>query len=387
MHVLILPSWHMPHGGFVRNQARVLKEKGLTVNVLANVHISLTHDKTKYFTSSFCTFISEEDDLMFFRHNYRSLPKLQVTNAKLWAKSTVKLFEKYQQKFGKPDIIHVHSAFWGGYAAHLIKEKYNIPYIITEHGGIFGLFCDYAKNRFVNWYTPLLEKAFSNADYITPVSNNQIAKIKTFLTKEVPINPVTNVINTDFFHYKERRKNTEKITFVTVNGFYIPKAYDILLPAFDKACAQNTNLEIRIVGENFNSKAFKPIWNNVVNKDKFYFTGELTANGVREELWNADCYIMPSRSEGQPQATLEALCTGLPMVCTEVVPHSVTTKENSIIIPVENIEKMTDAILKLSNTYKNYDNKAISEHIKNICGKEAFAKAIIDVYEQVINKK
>ena len=389
MHILMLPSWYMPHGGqFVRNQAQALKEKGFTVNILANVQTALTLDKSKYFTFPFCSFVSEEDNLTVFRCYSRDLPKLSRINAKIWVKNTVKLFEKYLQEFGKPDIIHAHTANYGGYVAALIKKKYGIPYIITEHRSIMSYLCEHSRKSFENWHAPYYSRAYSNADYITPVSKLQIPKIKTFLTREVPIVPVTNVINTDFFHFKERKNNTEKIKFVTVNGFYFNKSYDILIPAFDAACDKNPNIAINVVGENFEKKEFlNKLWKNVKNKDKISFTGELTAEGVRNELWQADCYIMPSRAEGQPQATLEALCTGLPMVCTNVIPDNVATAENSIMIQMENIELMTEAILKLSDTYKNYNNKAISENAVNICGKEAFTKAIIDVYKQVLGKE
>ncbi|MDR1544201.1 MAG: glycosyltransferase, partial [Prevotellaceae bacterium] len=382
LHILQLPSIYIPHGGqFVRNQAQALQEKGLIVNVLANVGINLRGFRKKYFTLPYFSYISKEDGLEVYRLFTRIIPKLVKWNHIIWAKRTVRLFEKYIKKYGKPDIIHAHFALWGGYAAFLIKQKYGIPYIITEHFSIMSNLCEYSRNKFKNWETPYYSAAYSNADFITPVSKLQIPKIRTFLTKDVPISPVTNVINTDFFYYKERKNDAEKINFVTVNGFYFQKGYDILIPAFDTACKQNPNIELTVVGENFEKKEFQnTLWKKVKHKDKFHFTGELTSDGVRNELWKADCYLMPSRAEGQPQATLEALCTGLPMVCTNVIPDSVAVKENSIMIQMENIELMTEAILKMSDTYKNYDNKSISEHAVNICCKDTFCKEIMKVY-------
>ena len=386
MYILELPSWHFPQGGgFVRSQAQILKEKGLIVDVLENASLAITTDKTKYFTLPYKAFLIEEDNLKFFRHYFRNLPKLPKINAERWIKSTVNLFEKYQKKFGKPDIIHAHSAIWGGYVAYLIKEKYNIPYIITEHRARFSQSCDYANSLFENWYTPLLEKAFSEASAIVPVADIIRPKIETFLTKKVPICSISNVLDTDYFYYRER-EITEKIKFVACNGFYFYKAYDILIPAFDAACDKNPNIEITIAGENFEQPEFRDIlWKNVRNKDKFYFAGKLTAEGIRSELWKANVFIVPSRSESQSIATLEALSTGLPIVATSTIPKIMTTAENSLVVPVENIEAMTAAILEMSDNFHKYDGKSISEHIKSIAGKEAFAKAIIEIYRQVIS--
>jgi len=388
LHILKLPSWHIPQGGgFVRNQTQTLKEKGLIVNILENASLAIRIDKAKYFTLPYNTFLSEEDGLIFFRHFFRDLPKLHKINAKRWIKSTFNFFEKYQKIFGKPDLIHVHSSIWGGYAAYLIKEKYNIPYIITEHRGRFGQSCDYAKDLFKNWQTPLLEKAFSESDAIVPVSENLVPKIRTFLKKDVPIIPVSNVLNTDFFYYKER-KSSEKIRFVTTNSFVPAKSYDILFPAFDRACDKMPNIELTVCGNNFaGNKNFDKIWKNIKNKNNFHFAGFLNAEGIRNELWQADIFVLASRVEAQPSAVLEALSTGLPMVCTTVVPQMVATAENSIVVPVENEEKLLNAIIEMAKNYQKYNGKNISEHIKSVAGKDAFAKQIIKVYEQVINKK
>jgi len=393
LHILKLPSWYTsnfaPIGGrFVADQAQILKSKGVETNVLANVSLTIKNDKAEYFILPYRAFLSEENGLSVFRHYFRCLPKFpKPFNAKRWIKSTLKLFEKYQAQFGKPDLIHVHSAIWGGCAAALIKEKYGIPYIITEHRGIFGQSCEYAKNTFKDWQTPFLEKAFSEAAAIIPVSENLTPKIQSFLNKKVSIIPISNVLDTDFFHYKKRDKS-EKIRFITTNNFSIAKAYDILFPAFDSACNEIPNLELTICGKNFwNNQEFEKIWQKIKNKNNFRFVGFKNSKEVRSELWQADIFVLASRVEAQPVAVLEALSSGLPIVCTAVVPKIVATAENSIVVPVENEEKLQNAITEMAKNYQKYNGKAISEHIKSVAGKEAFAKAIMEVYEQVLSEK
>ena len=388
MRILMLPSWYIPYGGrFVCNQTQILKEKGLTVDILANNSISIKKDRKKYIIYPWKSYVSYEDDILIYRFFTRALPKLTKINAFRWINNTVCLFEKYRQKFGAPDIIHVHSAIWGGYAAYLIKEKYGVPYIITEHRGRFGQSCDYAKNLFTDWQTPLLEKAFSEADMIVPVSENLSPKIRSFLKKDVPIVPVSNVLDTDFFYHKEREKS-KKIRFVTTNSFGHAKAYDILFPAFDHACDEISGLELSICGRKFaGNQEFDNIWSSIKNKNNFRFAGFQNAEGVRNELWNANIFVLASRIESQSVAALEALSTGLPAVVTNVIPKTMATTENSIVVPVENIDLLTNAIVEMAKNYQKYNGKAISENIKSLAGKEAFAKAIIEVYEQVIDGK
>lgn len=383
-HILILPSWYLPEGGdFSRIQAQILKENGFKGDILANVSISWRKYKLKTFTFQWRSFSSKEDGLLVFRKFSRRIPYLKALNGLIWSWQTVRMFEKYVKKNGNPDLIHVHSVLWGGYAAHLINKKSGIPYIITEHRGVFGENCEYAKKQFEKWQTPYMEKAFSNAIGIIPISTGLIPKIKSFLSKETPFHHITNVIETDFFHYKERVEESE-IKFVAVNGFMEVKAYDIMLPAFDKACEVVQNIKLRIVGENFNGKKFDKLWSSIKNKDKFHFTGELDKHGVRNELWNANIFIISSRVESQSASTLEAMSTGLPIVCTSVIPSEMANKKTAIVAPIEDIEELTNAIIKMSTVFQQYDGKGISEYTKQIAGKEVIGSKLIALYSKLI---
>jgi len=383
-HILMIPSWYLPEGGqFCRNQAQIVTDRGLKANVLANVSLSWKKYKFRNLTFPWHSYTSNEDGLVVFRKFTRRIPILKKINGLWWSWNTLHLFNKYCKIHGVPDLIHVHSVLWGGYAAYLIYKKRGIPYAITEHKGLFGLSCDYAIRQFEDWQTPYMEKAFSNAKAIIPVSTNLIPKIQNYLKKEVPIIPISNVVDTDFFHYKDRIIEND-IKIVAVNGFTFVKAYDILFPAFDKACDKISNIKLRIVGEDFEGSEFNRLWAVVKHKDKFTFTGELDFNGVREELWNANFFIIPSRVESQSVSALEALSTGLPIVCTSVIPVEMATKETAIVVPVEDISALSDAIIEMAEKYQTYDGKLISDKIKKIAGKDVVTAKLIDLYSNLI---
>ena len=124
IHVLMIPSWYIPQGGqFCRNQALALCEKGVIANILANVSLSWKKYGLKAFRFPWKFYSSNEDGLIVFRFFSRSIPFLKKTNGILWSWQTLVMFDKYCKKYGKPDIIHVHSVLWGGYAAYLINKK------------------------------------------------------------------------------------------------------------------------------------------------------------------------------------------------------------------------------------------------------------------------
>ena len=388
-HVLHLPSWYLPEGGqFCRNQVQALNEDGnVHASILANVTISIKKYGLKTFLFPKKFFLSNEDGIEVYRNYHISLPYFKKRDGVNWAKETLKMYESYCDKFGTPDIIHVHSVLWGGYAAKLIKAKHNIPYILTEHRGLFGLSCEWAKNQFLEWQDEFMREAFSNADMIIPVSENLIPKITSYLDRPVPIKVISNMVDTDFFYYKPNKEQNDKIRAVMVNGLSYSKAYDILFPAADIALDRVKNLEINIVGEDFSGETFETLWSKVRNKNRIILHGEKDGYGVREAMWEADFFIISSRVESQSVSTLEALATGLPVVCTEVIPEMIVNESNSIRIPIENVKKLTEAIISMSETYHLYDKKQIASDLQKIADKKVVAKALVHAYQSLIVEK
>ena len=387
LHILHIPSWYLPEGGqFCRNQVQALNENGVKTNILANVTLSIRkYGLKKIIKLLKITFMSHEDNINVYRHYHISIPFFKKLDGILWSYETLRIFQKYCKAFGKPDLSHVHSVLWGGYAAYLISKKTGIPYIITEHKGIFGMSCQYAADQFLPWQTPYMEKAFSNAEAIIPVSNKLIPKINTYLTQQVPYNVISNMVDTSLFHYKKRINNDKIINAVMVNGFTHSKAYDILFPAIEIAFKTVENLRLTIVGEDFCGLEFDELLKKVSQKDKIQFYGEADKYGVREALWNADFFIISSRVESQSVSTIEALCTGLPVVCTEVIPEQIANESNSIKVPVENIESLANAIVKMSNSYNKYNKEEISNITQDLVSRKSVVNKLIKVYQQVLS--
>ena len=388
LHILHIPSWYLPEGGqFCRDQVQALNENEVKTNILANVTLSIRkYGLKKIISFPKRTFMSHEDNINVYRHYHISIPFFKKLDGILWCYETLRIFQKYFKAFGKPDLIHVHSVLWGGYAAYLISKKTGIPYIITEHKGIFGMSCQYAADQFLSWQTPYMEKAFSNAKIIIPVSDKLIPKINTYLTQQIPYKVISNMVDTNFFHYKERINNDKIINAVMVNGFTHSKAYDILFPAIEIAFKTVENLRLTIVGEDFYGFEFDELLKKVSQKDKIQFYGETDKYGVREALWNADFFIISSRVESQSVSTLEALSTGLPVVCTDVIPEQIVNNSNSIRVPVENVQELAYAIIEMVNTHNKYDKKKISTDINNISSKKTVKEELIKTYQQIILK-
>lgn len=67
---------------------------------------------------------------------------------------------------------------------------------------------------------------------------------------------------------------------------------------------------------------------------------------VLELLAGADAFIFPTQFEGMPNALLEAMAAGLPVISTPIgsIPDAITDGDSGILCPVGNVESMARAV-------------------------------------------
>ena len=122
------------HGSFFKEQFQALQRSGEKVTVAYNEIWPIT-DVGKLKEKTGIVF-SEEYGLRTYRfRNYNFLPK-NPNMFKFFNRRMERLYLEIIEKEGKVDIIHAHSAFWGGISASYVANKYNIPFVLTEHSSL-----------------------------------------------------------------------------------------------------------------------------------------------------------------------------------------------------------------------------------------------------------
>jgi glycosyltransferase involved in cell wall biosynthesis len=79
------------------------------------------------------------------------------------------------------------------------------------------------------------------------------------------------------------------------------------------------------------------------------FAGRQSSEEVPWWLNAADMVVLPSRSEGRPNAVLEAQACGLPVVATRVggTPELIEDGRTGLLVEPENVEALARAIARL----------------------------------------
>jgi len=386
----VLPSWFPPNGGsFFLEQSTVLNEIAEEI-VLYVEPISIKMLIKNPFKIKKLFLIQEEivDGLKIIRGFNLRVPKLFLPNLYIEKFAYLKLYKYALKKYGKPDLIHVHSSIWGGWYAYWIKKIYNIPYIITEHRGRFTNNSYIQKENLLPLkYSYFLKKTFSNSFDILPVSQGMKTKILEYSGRNKNIKIIHNMVNENF-SYKQIEKY-EVFTFVVVAGLNSGKAIDILLYALEKFSLKKTNsFQLLIIGSGDKQNSLKKLSIDLKLEKNIKFLGRRDRKEVVEYIQRSHIFVLPTRYEGFSVAIIEALFSGLPVITTKNVGgnNEAINEKNGLLVEVDNIEELANAMEYMYKNYSKYNNFEIAKEAKQKYGKESFKKAYQEVYQKVVNE-
>jgi glycosyltransferase involved in cell wall biosynthesis len=128
------------------------------------------------------------------------------------------------------------------------------------------------------------------------------------------------------------------------------KGWDILIQAFTEVARQSADARLLLVGstDREEERRFFRELHELIHRhelgQRVRFTGYL--EDVTVPLSATDLFILPSRSEGNSAALLEALAAGLPCVCTRVgtAAEAVLDGVNGILVERGNHRELGDAM-------------------------------------------
>jgi glycosyltransferase involved in cell wall biosynthesis len=145
-------------------------------------------------------------------------------------------------------------------------------------------------------------------------------------------------------------RSRDEVVVTTVGNIRRVKGHDVLVRAAALIVAQFPNVKFSVAGEVLEQDYFVELQTLVQSlglSQQFRFVGGVT--NLREHLFAADIFVLPSRSEGFSNALIEAMAAALPIVATDVGGNAeaVTDGVNGFIVPAEDPAALAGAILRL----------------------------------------
>jgi len=379
MHILEIPSFFPPYGGlFCLDQAKALAALGHEVRILSNVQLAVTIGMKDYLSLPFGRYEHEMDGITVYQSYQRGIPKVVHYNVMRWVSIVRSMFDEYVAKYGRPDILHAHCAKWAGYAAMQIGRDYKIPYVITEHLSKLLFEKEFAASDV--WQIPLLKEAYRNADCVVPVAEELVDNIACYFGKDYRWKSISNVIDTDFYHYQERQaKAGRTFRFCCLANNWPLKGYDILIPAFEQLRANGADAELYIAGRGTDTDVFrKKLSDGIVSY------GLINREKVRDLLYHCDALVLASRSEVQPLVLLEAMATGIPVISTECIPQNLRIEGGCTIVPIDDVDALSVAMKKVMEQ-EDFDGRKVSESVKEMASPLVVGQKLSQLFSEIIS--
>lgn len=384
MHILILPSAYPTEDAplrstFFKEQAIALKEAGHEVGVIYSETRRITginFNTLKKF--HFQIEDKKEEGINTIRlKGWNIFMMRNSLGVNLWIKQSVKLFNIYTKKYGKPDLIHVHCGLYGGAAAAIIKEKYNIPYIITEHSS------NVLNGTMDEYHRGLLEKGYNNANYLISVGEKLKEKMKGYTHNKIEVIP--NIVNTEKFLPNNEVKEGV-FRFLSVSFLNPNKNVDLTIKAFNKAFKNKENVELYVAGDGSERLKLESLVKDLGIESKVKFLGKVKREDLPSFLKTGDAFVLPSKYETFGVVYIEALACGLPIIATKCGgPEDFYREDLGYIIDVGDEEALCDAMIKIIENRDKYDSTSMSKYVKNRFSKEVIVKKIEEIYEVILN--
>lgn len=240
-------------------------------------------------------------------------------------------------------------AFFGvpsGAVALFLKYVHKIPYVVSLRGGDVPGFRPYDFKIYHKLFAPFLRIIWKNASALVANSNGLRDLALQFDQRfEIPIIPN----GVDLKIYKSSIHDSVLPRLFSVGRIVHQKGLDLALRAL--AGLKDFAWEWRIAGDGPQMELLKSLAHELGIQDRIHFLGWQSREQLIEQYQKSNLFVFPSRHEGMPNAVLEAMASGLPIVASQIAGNEelVLDGETGFLFPSENVEALSLALKKLLN--------------------------------------
>jgi len=294
--------------------------------------------------------------------SYFGIKKETKTGVKEW----IQYYKSLKQI--KPNIILLHSN-----QLILTSFFYSLFYktkiITVEHDAI-------SVRTKSKWVVSNLNAIFANRIIVLSKSYKNHIKTNLWfkkLLKKYVIIP--NGISINKFKQKEHYFSNKDTTLFMASRMNKLRDHKTLIEAVHLAYNKNNNIKLRIAGDGDTLESLK---NECTELPFIQFLGNINQSEIINELNNSDIYIHATFAETFSTAILQAMSTGLPIICSDIegTRHMIIDNYNGLLYKSKNsqdlclkIEMLLNnkekAIMLGNNARKDVVNNYSNEEVNN----------------------
>jgi len=384
MKTLLIACWYPTRknpnfGVFIKEHARAIQSSGNEIVVLAIViHRSkkiFSIRSSDRFDENQIRTVKVEISTLFRDIVYHAIP------FQYWLVKRA-FYKKISPNY-TPDIIHSNVIFPAGIIGDWLSSHLKKPHVITEH---WTRVRNFSKMPVLSRWG---KQAYDNAAKILPVSTYLQQEIMdAFDLDKSKFTVVGNVIDSEQFAFKEKQKHPAKIRLCSIATWAKlknpAKQPELLIKAIAALQTElNIKIELTMIGGGNKIEELKTLcYNKNVNA---IFTGYQPKEEIAKKLEETDFFVHPTLIETFGVVVAEALCTGTPVICSNITALRELVSDSNGILCENTVSDWTQALR--TALHKNFDRQKIADDIKARYSKETIGLQIDAVYKEIIQSR
>ena len=217
----------------------------------------------------------------------------------------------------------------------LVKRKIGIPIIICQRNDPREEYKSFVYRTLMKWLYPKAEGAVFQTEEQKRFFTNELKKKYIFISK-----PVADEYKCDDYKYTLSHK------IVAVGRLDTQKNFQLLIKAFKEFSKEYLDYTLQIYGEGPERELLEKLITTYGLEEKVFLCGRV--QDIKNKLLEAEFFVLSSDYEGMPNALIEAMTLGIPVISTDCPcggPAELISNENmGILIRVRDVKAMARAM-------------------------------------------
>lgn len=243
----------------------------------------------------------------------------------------------------------------------LCKNKVGKPIIGAERSNPYFQYRSFVYKTLVEFLYPRSDGFVFQTDGAKEFFRKKLKEKSIVIGNPISISDSMAEISTP----KNRNKE-----IVSVGRFVYQKNYPLLVKAFRRVVEKKPDYVLKIYGKIDEALGIRRLCEELGVSDHVIFMGQ--TDHVEEEICNAAVFVLSSISEGMPNALMEAMALGMPVVATDCPSGGprqlITDGENGLLVRNNDEAALAEGILKI------LDDEGLAKELS------MNAKKIVDEY-------
>lgn len=380
--VLFLASWYPVRfdamaGLFVKRHAEVVAQ----THEVAVLHVTADYSNRRTIETEVVQANGVFTVVVYYKKIASNLPVVShLFKALFWLFAFLTGIRIVFRQFGRPQYIHIHVLTLRlGVMAFILSRLFGMPYYITEHSSYFLP----EKNVQRNWLWIKATRWFTSKSHgVSAVSERlkNAMQVRGYTNRHFVV--IRNVVPDIFFQIDLAYRPKDRIVFSNITCFDDSvKNISGLVRTVARLWNHRQDFELRLIGTGPDKPAIEKLVADLELNDCVCFTGMLFDDQLVKEIVWSDFTVLFSYYETMAVVIAESLACGRPVVATRTggIPELINSS-NGLLAEPGNEEDLLRQLLRMMDTYREYDPDKLRLEAMRLFSRESVSKAFDQLY-------